>query len=50
MSDKPPHDDVKDALAAVIEIAIPPAQGMRNKHKGNVVPIFNSRFGGVSYG
>jgi hypothetical protein len=50
MSDKPPHDDVKDALAAVIEIAIPPAQGMRSKHKGNVVPIFNSRFGGVSYG
>jgi len=49
-SENPPHDDVKDALSAVIEIAIPPAQNMRNRQSNNVVPIFNSRFGGVAYG
>lgn len=46
---KPPHDDVKDALTAAIDICVPPAnRRVSNNTKGNV--IYNSRFGGVSYG
>lgn len=46
---RPPHDDVKDALASAIEIAVPP-MGHRNRNidKRNVVE-FNSRFGGVAH-
>ena len=43
----PPHDDIKDALANAIEIAIPPKQHSSQHAVDNV--IFNSRFGGVSY-
>lgn len=44
----PPHDDVKDALASAIEIAIPPtARQMSNTHRiGNI--IYHKRFGGVA--
>ncbi len=45
----PPHDDVKDALAAAIDVAVPPAV---NKTWGNkrVDPIkFHERFGGVAH-
>jgi len=45
--ENPPHDDIKDALAAAIEIAVPPTQQTRSRT--NVVPIYNSRFGGVAY-
>jgi hypothetical protein len=45
--ENPPHDDIKDALAAAVEIAVPPTQQTRSRT--NVVPIFNSRFGGVAY-
>ncbi len=46
---KPPHDDIKDALTAAIDIAIPPMKSRNaNTTQGNVV--FSSRFGGVSYG
>ncbi|QDP48759.1 MAG: putative terminase large subunit [Prokaryotic dsDNA virus sp.] len=43
----PPHDDVKDALANAVEIAVPP-RSMRNKSQstGRVI-VANSRFGGV---
>lgn len=44
----PPHDDVKDALAAACEIAIAPrfrASRMARAHKLE----YNNRFGGVSY-
>lgn len=46
---KPPHDDVKDAFAAVIEIAIKPkkSKGIDSESR-NVIP-FNARFGGVSF-
>lgn len=46
---KPPHDDIKDALTAAIDICVAP-RGVRvsNNNRGNV--IFSSRFGGVSYG
>lgn len=47
MLEKPPHDDIKDALTAAIDIATPPmARGNRMK-KSNVLQ-FNSRFGGVA--
>tara|TARA_R110000796_G_scaffold177918_2_gene294682 strand:+ start:491 stop:2032 length:1542 start_codon:yes stop_codon:yes gene_type:complete len=48
MAEHPPHDDIKDALANAIEIAVPPTSASRKRD--NVVPIFNGRFGGVSYG
>lgn len=46
---RPPHDDVKDALAAVVEIAVKPKKS-RNSDEGftNIIPI-NSRFGGVAF-
>lgn len=45
----PPHDDIKDALASVIEICIPP-QGHRNRSNAPSTNVlgFNSRFGGIS--
>lgn len=47
---KPPHDDIKDALASAVEIAIPPAKSAGNKMKDFMSNLStNSRFGGVSY-
>lgn len=46
---RPAHDDCKDALASVIEIAVKPKQqGSRDAPGSNVVQ-FHSRFGGVAY-
>lgn len=45
---KPPHDDVKDALASVVEIAIKPKRSRNNEERTNVVQ-FSSRFGGVAF-
>lgn len=46
---RPKHDDVKDALACVVEIMVPPSKtgGMEvNRiNKGNIV--YNARFGGI---
>lgn len=43
---KPPHDDIKDALASVIDIAVPPvSMGMSSRQSA---VIFHPRFGGVS--
>lgn len=55
MSSRPPHDDVKDALATAVDISIPPTggqkqqwnNGQQQKMVGNV--IYNARFGGVSF-
>lgn len=45
----PPHDDVKDALSAAIDIAIPPT-GMSRGISGRPVSLpFNRRFGGVAH-
>ncbi len=45
MLGKPPHDDVKDALAAAVDISAPPrTRGMRRR-RDNI--IFHERFGGV---
>ena len=46
-SRNPAHDDVIDALASVIDMAVKPARAVR-RSKDNVVQ-FNSRFGGVSF-
>lgn len=46
---RPQHDDIKDALAAAVTIAIKPkSRGGLNKMRGNVIPI-NNRFGGVAF-
>lgn len=47
---KPPKDDIKDALASAVEIAIKPGRSSRRGAEN--VPkrhIFNSRFGGVAF-
>lgn len=43
----PPHDDVMDALASAIEIAVPPV-GMGHAPRGESNVIYHNRFGGVS--
>jgi hypothetical protein len=47
MLEKPPHDDIKDALTAAVDIATPP-MSRGNKMKRTNVLQFNSRFGGVA--
>lgn len=50
MSEKPPHDDIKDAVTAAIDIAVAPRpirHAGGNSRKSNVV--FSSRFGGVAH-
>ena len=48
MQTKPAHDDIKDALAAAVEIAVPPlALGHKRTRDRNVV--YDSRFGGISF-
>lgn len=46
---RPPHDDVKDALASVVEIAVKPRKSVLDDFKANNIIQFNSRFGGVAY-
>jgi hypothetical protein len=42
---KPPHDDIKDCLAAIMDIAVPPAPESVQR---NINPMqFHPRFGGV---
>lgn len=43
---RPAHDDIKDCLASVVEIAVAP-KAKREKERKNVIK-FNSRFGGVA--
>lgn len=43
---KPPHDDIKDCLAAVIDMAIAPGR-MMFANSPNVIPFQFSRFGGI---
>lgn len=46
---RPPHDDIKDALACAVEIAVKPMKSRGNRRKNNVLQ-FNKKFGGVSWG
>lgn len=43
---RPPHDDIKDAFAAAVEIAVPP-MGFATSQTRNPI-AFNSRFGGIA--
>lgn len=43
---RPAHDDIKDAFASAVEIAVAPRR-MSKKSKDNVIS-FNSRFGGIN--
>lgn len=49
---KPPHDDVKDALASCLEICIAPSHGgsaqWKAKHKERMENAYHGRFGGVT--
>lgn len=46
--ENPPHDDLKDALAAAIEICVPP-RGHQNGISSGSNILTHSRFGGVSF-
>lgn len=49
LSPKPKHDDIMDALTAAVDVATPPPRPrMSEAGKQNI--IYNSRFGGVSFG
>lgn len=45
---RPAHDDIKDCLASVLEIAIAPKTNVHKERPNNVIK-FNRRFGGVSH-
>ena len=49
VSNNPPHDDVKDALATAIEGAVRPARTMKRSTSEDSNVIFDSRFGGRSF-
>ena len=44
---RPPHDDIKDALTAAIDISVAPKINTHRRKENNVV--FDSRFGGVAF-
>jgi hypothetical protein len=48
VTNNPPHDDVKDALAACIETAVRPSSNALNRKTSNNV-IYNTRFGGIGF-
>lgn len=48
MFSNPAHDDVKDALASAIDLAIPPKNMLRLAKEALNPLLFNSRFGGVA--
>jgi phage terminase large subunit-like protein len=45
---RPPHDDIKDALASAVEIAVKPKTARHNETRDNIV-AFHPRFGGVKF-
>jgi hypothetical protein len=46
---RPAHDDIKDALASAVEIAVKPKRARTSDIGSSNVIHFNSRFGGVSF-
>lgn len=46
---KPPHDDIKDALTAAVDICVAP-RGSRVSNNGINNVVYSSRFGGVAFG
>ena len=47
MSRNPPHDDIKDALASAVDIAVKPSRSVKRSKQNNIVWA-NSRFRGAS--
>ena len=45
---RPKHDDIKDCLASVVEIAVSPKR-RGNRERSKQRPVFNNRFGGIAY-
>ena len=45
---RPAHDDIKDALASAVEIAVKPKSSTRSEDKSSSV-VYHPRFGGVTY-
>lgn len=43
--ERPPHDDIKDALANAVDLAKPPVKSHKTRHVSNNV-VYHSRFGG----
>ena len=46
---RPPHDDIKDALASAVEVAIKPKRRRDPSESTSNVLTFHPRFGGVTY-
>ena len=46
---RPAHDDIKDALASAVEIAVKPKRTRSSDDRDNNVIRFESRFGGVKF-
>lgn len=46
---RPAHDDIKDALASAVEIAVKPKRARSSDEFSSNVVQFNSRFGGVAF-
>lgn len=46
---RPPHDDIKDALASAVEIAVKPKRNRYSEDSHTNVVQFESRFGGVKF-
>lgn len=44
---RPPHDDIKDALASAVEIAVKPKKVQDREERNNIV--YHPRFGGVTF-
>ena len=49
VSNRPPHDDVKDALASAIEIAVKPTMNMGRKKTFDDNIVYHPRFGGRAF-
>jgi hypothetical protein len=49
MLEHPPHDDVKDALACAIEIAVIPSRSSAHSQTAKSNVVYSNRFGGVAY-
>jgi len=47
---RPAHDDIKDALACAVEIAVKPKRSRRDEDIVNNKVLYHPRFGGVRYG
>ncbi len=46
---KPEHDDMKDALASAVEIAIPPTRrSTRSRSNSKIIDMASRRFGGIA--